>query len=427
MSLEDKQKAITECEGQIKEIEERKCETPEAVEERNADLVAATSKFEGAINELKEARRLEELRMKANEVKTELTPAGTVSPAPKKEVRALAKFDAKPGKQWPDAHTADAVGELLVRMSRGEISNRAASAHPIGSVDTIAADSMGEASPTYDGKGSELVMDELYRGILEQLYYESICLGLASIYQVNTSGLHVPIAGDAPLAEWYSENQEILPFTPATSKAILNLKKMGQRVQASNELLDDAYINVANMVSNQIASSFAQTSDTAYFQGNAGAGIDGLCDAITGFNTGSNVLEVADAETLTTAELAFCWENVHQNARNRTWVVSPQGWGSVMAIATEPQAGAVVTDSVRATIYGSPVVVCTTLPEDVLAIYGDFSMASSIGVKRNGLTLRGSADRAMELDAYVWVATQRLAFSPHSPEFLAMLTAPAAP
>ena len=56
--------------------------------------------------------------------------------------------------------------------------------------------------------------------------------------------------------------------------------------------------------------------------------------------------------------------------------------------------------------------VCTTLPDDVLAIYGDFSMASSIGVKRNGLTLRGSADRAMELDAYVWVATQRMAFSP---------------
>ena len=75
----------------------------------------------------------------------------------------------------------------------------------------------------------------------------------------------------------------------------------------------------------------------------------------------------------------------------------------------------------------SPVVVCTTLPDDVLAVYGDFSMASSMGVKRNGLTLRGSAERAMELDAYVWVATQRLAFSPHSPEFLTMLTAPASP
>ena len=54
-----------------------------------------------------------------------------------------------------------------------------------------------------------------------------------------------------------------------------------------------------------------------------------------------------------------------------------------------------------------------------------FTMGSSVGVKRNGLTLRGSADRAMELDAYVWVATQRLAFSPHSPEFLTMLKAPA--
>jgi len=425
MSLEDKQKAITECEGQIKQIEERKCETPEEVESRNADLSEATSKFEVAIKELKEVRRLEELRIQANEVKTELTPAGTVALAPKKEIRAVRKFDAKPGKQWPDSATASRVGELLVRMSRGEL--RATSPHPIGSTDTIAADSMGETSPMYDGKGSELVMDELYNGILEQLYYESICLGLASVYQVNTSGLHVPIAGDAPLADWYDENTEIKPFNPATSKAILDLKKMGQRVQASNELLDDAYINVANMVSNQIASSFAQTADTAYFQGNAGAGIDGLCDAITGHDTGSHVLEVADAETLTTAELAFCWENVHQNARNRTWVVSPQGWGSVMAIATEPQAGAVVTDSVRATIYGSPVVVCTTLPDDVLAVYGDFSMASSMGVKRNGLTLRGSAERAMELDAYVWVATQRLAFSPHSPEFLAMLTAPAGP
>ena len=74
MSLDKSKEAITEIEGQIKEIEERKCETPEAVEERNAELAEATSKFEGAINELKEARRLEELRIKANEVKTELTP-----------------------------------------------------------------------------------------------------------------------------------------------------------------------------------------------------------------------------------------------------------------------------------------------------------------------------------------------------------------
>ena len=62
MSVEDKQKAITDIEGQIKEIEERKCETPEEVEARNADLEKAASQFEGAINELKEVRRLEELR-----------------------------------------------------------------------------------------------------------------------------------------------------------------------------------------------------------------------------------------------------------------------------------------------------------------------------------------------------------------------------
>lgn len=427
MSVEDKQKAITEIEGQVKEIEERKCETPEEVEARNAELSEAASKFEGAIAELKEVRRLESLRAQAEEVRTELSPAGTVAPAPKKEVRALSRFDVRPGRQWPDAETADRVGEFLVRMSRGEVSSRAVSTHPIGSTDTIAADSMGETSPTYDGKGSELVMHELYRGILEQLYYSSICLDLASVYNVNTSGLHIPIAGEAPLAEFYDENTEIKPFNPTTSKAILELKKMGQRVQASNELLDDAYINVSNMITNQIGSSFALTADTSYFQGNATVGIEGLCDAIEGYNAGSNVLEVADPDAPTTEELAFPWKVVHQNARNRKWVVSPQGWAGVMSIATAPEAGAVVTDSVRATIYGAPVYVCTTLPDDVLAIYGDFEMASAVGIKSNGVTLRGSAERAMELDAYVWVGTNRMAFAPHSPEFLAMLKAPSTP
>lgn len=427
MSVEDKQKAITEIEGQVKEIEERKCETPEEVEARNAELSEAASKFEGAIAELKEVRRLESLRAQAEEVRTELSPAGTVAPAPKKEVRALSRFDVRPGRQWPDAETADRVGEFLVRMSRGEVSSRAVSSHPIGSTDTIAADSMGETSPTYDGKGSELVMHELYRGILEQLYYSSICLDLASVYNVNTSGLHIPIAGDAPLAEFYDENTEIKPFNPATSKAILELKKMGQRVQCSNELLSDAYINVSNMVTNQIGSSFALTADTSYFQGNATVGIEGLCDAIEGYNAGSNVLEVADPDAPTTEELAFPWKVVHQNARNRKWVVSPQGWAGVMSIATAPEAGAVVTDSVRATIYGAPVYVCTTLPDDVLAIYGDFEMASAVGIKSSGVTLRGSAERAMELDAYVWVGTNRMAFAPHSPEFLAMLKAPSTP
>ena len=99
-----------------------------------------------------------------------------------------------------------------------------------------------------------------------------------------------------------------------------------------------------------------------------------MCDAIEGYNTASNVLEVADAETLTTAELAFPYSVVHQNVRQPSWVVSPKAWSSLMAIATDPQAGAVVTDTVRASIYGAPCRVCYTLPEDVLAIYGDFGM-----------------------------------------------------
>ena len=59
-----------------------------------------------------------------------------------------------------------------------------------------------------------------------------------------------------------------------------------------------------------------------------------------------------------------------------------------MAIATDQQAGAVVTDTVRAGIYGAKLPVCYTLPEDVLAIYGDFGMGTAMGgVKPQGIEI----------------------------------------
>ena len=420
MGIESRSKAVADAQAELEKVETREAATPEEAATRSEDLKAAADSLEKAIGELREFKRSESLKAEAKEVSTELSPAGTVKPAaPKVEVRASIVSDARPSKHWDSAEQARRVGQYLVRMSRGEL--RATSQHPIGSTDTIAADSMGELSPTYDGKGSELVQHELYRGILEQLYYQSICLDFCSVYNINTSGLHIPIAGEAPLAEFYAENTEIKPFSPATSKATLDLHKMGQRVQASNELISDAYISVANLVQNQIASSFSLTCDTTWLQGNSTIGVTGLCDAVEAYDSGSHVGTITDITDPTTGELAFPWQAVHPNARNRKWLVSPEGWAAVMAMAASPEAGAVVTDSVRAQIYGAPVTVTSLLPDDVYAVYGDFGMASSVGVKSNGLKVVGSAERAMELDAYVWVGTNRMAWNTHSPEFLAML------
>ena len=426
MSVEKRQQAISDCETEITELEAREVSTPEEVEARNTELSAAADKLEAAVKDLKEFRRVEAIKASAEEVRSDLTDSGAVQvqKQEKTEVRAVSAWEPKPLKCFRSRDAAIAIGKYVQAMAG--IESRAASAYPMGSVGDVIKDSAGGETPTYDGRGGkDLVIAEMQNSILEQLYYTSVCLELASTYTVNTNSLILPIAGDLGLSSWYLENTEIAPSLPPTSHAVLDLKKMASRQQLSNELLADSPIAVANVVVNQVVSSFARTADDAYLNGADEAGIDGIVGAIEGYNTGSNVLEVADADAPTTSELAFAWKTVHQNATDRKWLVSPAGWSAVMAIATAPEAGAVVTDAVRAQIFGAPVLVSSQLPEDILAIYGDFSMASSCGTKANGVQIRTSADRAIEFDQTVVISTNRMAFAPHSPEFLAMIKAPA--
>ena len=422
MSVEKRQQAISEAEKQITDLEAREVSTPEDVEARNTELSAAADSLEAALKDMKEFRRIEAIKASAEEARSDLTESGAVKVQKTEttDVRAVRVWEPKPNKCFRSRGEAIAVGQYYQQLAG--IQTRAVSAYPMGSVDDVIKDSMGGETPTYDGRGGkDLVIAEMQNSILEQLYYSAICLELASVYTVNTNSLILPIAGDPGVSGWYLENVEIPPMLPPTKHAVLDLKKMATRAQISNELLADSPIAVANVVTNQIASSFQRTADTAYFSGDAGASIEGICDAIEGYNTGSNVLTVADGNTITTEELAFPSSVVHQNVQSPSWVVSPKAWSSIMAIATDPQAGAVVTDTVRASIYGAPCRVCYTLPSDVLAIYGDFAMASSIGTKPQGIQIRSSVDRAIEFDQTVMVGTNRMAFAPHSPEFLAML------
>ena len=421
MSVEKRQAAISDAESKITEVEAREVSTPEEVELRNTDLTAAADKLEAAVADLKEFRRVEAIKASADEVRSDLTDSGAVKVQKQSEVRAVPSWEPKPLQCFRSRDAAIAVGQHVQRMA-GIESRDSVSLYPMGSADNVVKDSMGGESPTYDGRGgSDVVIAEMQNSILEQLYYTSVCLGLASTYSVNTNSLILPIAGDLDLSGWYLENTEIAVSLPPTRNAVLNLKKMASRQQISNELLADSPIAVANMVVNQVVSSFARTADDAYLNGSASGGIEGIIDAIPA----KNIKEVADPEAPTTSELAFPWKTVHPNANQRSWLVSPAGFAAVMSIATAPEAGAVVTDSVRAQIFGAPVVVCTQLPEDCLAIYGDFAMASSIGTSASGVQIRSSTDRAIEFDSTVIISTNRMAFAPHSPEFLAMLKAPA--
>ena len=412
---------ITELDAELETLQN--ADAPADVAEAEArsariDEVLAEIKTKSA--EIRRHNEIVEARANVPVARPVVSKTGMVA-ARSAETPARVPSGIKVARCFDDEAHAEIVGRHLVSLVRPEV--RAVSSHPMGSVDTVAVDSMGEASPTYDGRGSELVTHELYRGIINEMGYNAIAGNLATMYAVNTDGLYIPIAAEAPLSQWYVENQEIIPMKPGTSRATLALKKMGTRVQVSSELLSDAYISVAQLVVSQIGQSFGRTLDSAYFKGDAGASITGVAAAIAAYNSGSNEITLATADTITKDELALAVNTVDQNARNRQWVVSPTGWSEIMGLAVDA-IGSNVTNAVQAQVFGAPVTVSNYLPTGCHAIYGDFGMATALGYKPNGITVRASMERAIEFDQTVFVGTARYAFAPHSPQYLVSLVNP---
>jgi HK97 family phage major capsid protein len=378
---------------------------------RSATVDKLTAEIDTLRSRLAVENKAADARSKASAVRSAVTAAGVVVPAPAPVAvkRALPTLGRIQG--FDNAEDAAAAGRFLRALARGEL--RGDFTTP-----TEEPNAMGEFSPTYDGRGSELVTYDIYRGILNLLSYSSIATQVCSTYAVNGPGMYLPVAEMMQEAEFYLENCEIKPVTfGGGTRAALDLKKIGARAQVSNELMEDAFVSVAQLVASQFAYAFARKIDKVWLQGDSVAPVPG--GGLCGMVPASNV--VSSTGDLTAGILAQVVSVVNPNARNRAWVVSPAGWGKIMGVAAGA-IGASIGDSVRPVVYGAPVYQSQDLPADVLALYGDFGSSCAIGYKPAGLQIRASTERAIEYDETVFVGTARYAWAIHSPSYVAKLT-----
>ena len=412
---EQLQKQIDEKAEELRSIEAMDVTNTEEEEARSAEIETLVSDVEKLADSLKVEERAANARAKVDAIKAaNTTKSGLVAPVARRvkaPVVPHATFGEVRGfKSHEDAYK---VGKYLVGLANGEY--RATSTHPMGSVDTVEADSMGELTPTYDGKGSELVQHSVSNSILDLITYQSIAPRLASMYPIATDGMYLPVGDAAPSANWYLENCEILPVKPKTKRAQLNLHKLGARAQVSNELLADSYISVASLVAQQFASAFAEKLDDTYLNGDSAVSFGGVLSTIPA----SNTVTAAGAKP-TEDEWVSLLSKVDSNVRNPVWLVARSAWGQIMGMAASA-VGSNVTQGVPMSLFGVNVIATDMLPAKTLAVFGDFSQATALGYKTEGLTIRASSERAIEFDQMVYVATQRWAFASHSPKYLSAL------
>lgn len=310
-------------------------------------------------------------------------------PAPKKEIATVNV------RHFADAAEARSAGLYLRGLARGELR------------------AMGETSPTYDEKGAELVPAELYGNIINQMSRQSVALRVAFVVNTISNRITLPKLGNATAA-FYAEAAEGTLTDIATEGVTVNLFGMRSLSAISNDLIEDSVVDVASIFSGACSNAFSTGIDYAWLQGNETAGIDGLVGEV------ENQVLVANAAGVTPEKLAEMVGQIDPLAANTAWVVSPAGYGAILA-ANAGTGAAMLADAMAPTVFGRPVYVTSSLPSGTLALFGDFSMATAVAVKPSGLRVEALRETRAIYDQTVFVGKQRAGIVSHSPEFVSKL------
>jgi HK97 family phage major capsid protein len=206
----------------------------------------------------------------------------------------------------------------------------------------------------------------------------------------------------------------------STSGADLTLYEGGASVPVSRALLEDSPVDVAGLVVDRFSHGLARWMDNVTFGGNgSNPAITGLAASV---GSGNTVTVAANANT-TATNLADVVGKVDEAIMGTgAWVCSKAGYVDLMKIWSAQQTTMVVGGGrVVPTIFGAPVYIVKGLPSTTLALFGDFSMSTAIGLKDTGLEINVARELLVRSRQVLYVASTRLGVSNHGSEFVGRL------
>lgn len=371
-------------ETEAKGIEERL-----SAAERRADEIATEAARERALDAKLEA--LKGVRSSDSDARsTDKDPEVRAPRAVVGEVRGFTSREA-----------AGKVGNYLRQLVTGEVR------------------AMGETSPTYDAKGVDYVMGELYGAIVNRLTYTSVGLQLASVYTPNSDRITVPKVGEATVAI-VAEGAATTDQDLTTSGAEVRLYEHRASIALSRSLLEDSPIDIAGLVAERFALAYAKQVDSIWLGGNASSPtIAGLAASVAAGNT----ITVGASAATTANNLADVVGKVDEAVMgSASWLVSRAGWVDLMKLwAAQQTTQTVGGGRVVPTIMGAPVYIVKGLPANTLALYGDYKLSSAIAVKASGLEIDVARELLIRNRQVLYVASQRVGFSNHDAQYVGRL------
>ena len=249
--------------------------------------------------------------------------------------------------------------------------------------------------------------------------------------------LSIPKLSTGTTASFFAESATIGESDPVWLQVNLTAKKLGIITRISNELAEDAVINLADWLAMDMARAFALKEDEVGFAGTGVAsdgGIVGVAQAFTnGHSTSASPLAGAvnasaandDFVELDATDMALIMAALPAYARsNAKWYCSSVCQDLVfnrLANAGGGQTVQTFRGELGPSFLGHSVVTNEQLPSTTTAaalnnstmlLFGDLRLAAVMGDRR-GITVASSADRYFEVDQVAIRATERFDIAIH--------------
>ncbi|MCH8851203.1 MAG: phage major capsid protein [Planctomycetes bacterium] len=286
----------------------------------------------------------------------------------------------------------------------------------------------GEGTAT---EGGNLVPEALLQTIIDNRDSFGVFRKEVDVVPMGRDTMTIPRVSSSGSASFIAESAAIGESDMAWDQVKLTAQKLGRIVRISNELAEDAIINIADTIATDLARSFASKEDSIGFAGdgtasdgsvlgltlqfNNNTGFTGAVAATSGNNTFATIDLNSDLHLLMATLPAYARETAK-------WYVSSTGFDLCFQRIAAAGGGNMILsfqEGLGLRFLGHPIVLTEKLPtttgaqnNESMLFFGDLRRAAVMGDRRS-IEIATSVDRYFLEDQTALRATERIDVNIH--------------
>jgi len=289
---------------------------------------------------------------------------------------------------------------------------------------------MMAASEGINTAGGYLVPSELSSSIIALMDEYGLARSETRVVGMSSDTLDVPRRTGGLTPYFVGENIELTESDASWDNVKLTAKKLAVLTRMSSEVSEDAIIDLASWLSQEVARAFSEREDECLFNGDGTVtygGMQGITVKLIDGNHAAGAVAAAGGHNLLSevdlADLQNVMAALPQYAhRGAKWYCSPVSWALIFEALMAATNGNAITDFAAGApkqFMGYPVVITPSLPTattdlatSVVLLFGNMQQAVTMGDRRQ-IRLMVSEHRYYELDQIGLRGTERFDINVH--------------